>query len=95
MNILVITDVLWRTDNGVGNSYSNIFANLPNVEIQNICCQEGRSDNTVSTRCFQISERRLLTNLVKPSIPSGTVELESVVSTVETQLLSNSATNSD
>ena len=74
MNILVITDVLWRTDNGVGNSYSNIFANLPNVEIQNICCQEGRSDNTVSTRCFQISERRLLTNLVKPSIPSGTVE---------------------
>ena len=53
MNILVITDVLWRTDNGVGNSYSNIFANLPNVKIQNICCQEGRSDNTVSTRCLR------------------------------------------
>ena len=25
MNVLVITDALWRDDNGVGNSYSNIF----------------------------------------------------------------------
>ena len=63
MNILVITDVLWRTDNGVGNSYSNLFNGMDNVKFANICCQEGDSENDISTACFQISESLLLRNL--------------------------------
>lgn len=74
MKILVITDVLWRNDNGVGNSYSNIFSGMTDVEIANICCQEGRSENTVSAACFQISESRLIANLRNKSVPAGVVE---------------------
>ena len=75
MKILVITDVLWRNDNGVGNSYSNIFSGMPNAEIANICCQEGESDNTVSKVCFQMSERRLLANLCNKNISTGVIEI--------------------
>ena len=76
MKILVITDVLWRDDNGVGNSYSNIFINLPNVTIANISCQQGRSNNNISSKCFQISEKSILRHLREPKIPSGFVEQE-------------------
>lgn len=74
MRILVITDVLWRNDNGVGNSYSNIFDGMPGIEVSNICCQEGVSENLISHQCFQISEARLLNNLRNKSVSSGIVE---------------------
>ncbi len=71
MKVLVVTDVLWRNDNGVGNSYSNIFAQMPDVTVANICCQAGVSDNTVSTACFQISEAGLLKNMLHPQLNPG------------------------
>ncbi len=74
MNILVITDVLWRNDNGVGNSYSNIFEGMPDVKIANICTQSGVSENNVSSACFQISEGRLIRNMKDKTYPSGTLE---------------------
>ncbi len=84
MNILVITDVLWRNDNGVGNSYSNIFEGMPDVKIANICTQAGVSENNVSTACFQISEGRLIRNIKEKSFPTGTVEVKSDTETVTT-----------
>lgn len=74
MRVLVVTDVLWRDDNGVGNSYSNIFKDMPNVTIANICCQQGISRNSVSQGCFQISETSILKNLKNPELPSGMIE---------------------
>lgn len=76
MRVLVITNVLWRNDNGVGNSYSNIFAGMENVEIANVCCQEGSSQNSVSKKCFQISESSLISNLKNKEVPSGHSEKE-------------------
>lgn len=74
MKVLVVTNVLWRNDNGVGNSYSNIFAGMDNVEFANVCCQEGVSQNTVSKKCFQISESGLIANLKNKTVPSGHIE---------------------
>ena len=74
MNVLVITDVLWRDDNGVGNSYSNIFNGIESASFANICCQCGRSENNVSKVCFQISETTLVKNLNNRQISSGNVE---------------------
>lgn len=78
MRILVVTDVLWRDDNGVGNSYSNIFKNFPDAEIANICCQQGVSNNRISSKCFQISEISILKNLKSATNPSGAVEKEAI-----------------
>lgn len=74
MKVLVVTNVLWRNDNGVGNSYSNIFAGMDDIEIANVCCQEGVSQNTVSKKCFQISEHSLISNLKNKTVPSGHTE---------------------
>lgn len=74
MKILVVTDVLWRDDNGVGNSYSNIFNEFPEAIVANVCCQQGVSKNGISQRCFQISESSLLRNLKNKSVPTGCVE---------------------
>ena len=74
MKILIISDVLLRNDNGVGNSCNNIFSGMPNVTIANICCQEGVSDNSISSACFQLSENRLIKNLINPNVRSGIVE---------------------
>ena len=78
MKILVITDVLWRNDNGVGNSYSNIFSGMSDIEVANICCQEGNSDNVISTICYQMSEGRLISNLKDRNVPTGVVEEKNV-----------------
>lgn len=84
MKVLVISDALWRTDNGVGNSYSNIFGGIEGLEIANICCSEGHSDNTVSSSCFQISESRLIANLKNRSVAAGVKEDLSAESEGET-----------
>ncbi len=76
MKVLVVTNVLWRNDNGVGNSYSNIFRGMDNVEFANVCCQEGVSCNAVSKKCFQISESSLIANLKNKKVPSGHEEKE-------------------
>lgn len=82
MRILVITDAIWRNDNGVGNSYSNIFRGMKDVEIANICCQAGVSQNDVSSCCFQISEGSLAANLRNRSVPSGGVEVKTEASNI-------------
>ncbi len=74
MKVLVITDALWRNDNGVGNSYSNIFNNIEEIEIANICLSGGNSKNDISKKCFQISEGSLIANLKNKKNPSGRVE---------------------
>lgn len=74
MKILVVTDVLWRDDNGVGNSYSNIFRAFPDATIANVCCQQGVSKNNVVETCFQISENALIRNLKNKQSPTGRVE---------------------
>lgn len=85
MRILVVTDTLWRDDNGVGNSYSNIFKNFPDVEIANICCQQGVSNNNISSKCFQISEASILRNLKSSKNPSGIEEKEPIEGSGEKQ----------
>ncbi|MFR5748855.1 MAG: hypothetical protein ACLUD4_08010 [Thomasclavelia spiroformis] len=60
MKILVITDSLWREDNNVGNSYSNIFGGIKDIELYNISCQQGKSSNTIVKSCYQISEKSII-----------------------------------
>lgn len=60
MRVLIISDFLLRNDNGVGNSYNNIFSGIDGIQFANICCQEGKSKNNISSYCLQTSEKRIL-----------------------------------
>lgn len=63
MRILIISDVPWRDDNSVGNTYSNIFKNMDNVEFANIYCKPGEPDNKIAKKYFQITEKKILSTL--------------------------------
>lgn len=70
MKILIISNSPWRSDNSFGNSFSNIFEGIDNIEIANIYCKYGQPQNNVVSRYFQITEKSLINNLLKGK-PSG------------------------
>lgn len=71
MRVLVISNTPWADSNSFGNSFSNIFKGIKNIEFANIYCKSGISDNSLSMRCFQITEKSLIRNLVDRKYPSG------------------------
>lgn len=70
MKILIVSNSPWRADNSFGNSFSNIFEGIPNIEISNIYCKYGKPQNNVASHYFQITEKSLIGNILKGS-PSG------------------------
>ncbi len=71
LKILLITSMPWREDNNIGNSYSNLFGDIDDFEIAHIYCRDGEPYNSKVKKYFQITEGRLVKNLVNPSIPTG------------------------
>ena len=47
MKVLILSNTPWREDNSFGNSFSNIFGNIPNLEIANIFFKYGEPDNNI------------------------------------------------
>ncbi|MBE6827707.1 MAG: glycosyltransferase family 4 protein [Ruminococcaceae bacterium] len=70
MRILIVSNSPWRSDNSFGNSFSNIFEGIDNIEIANICCKYGAPQNNVASKYFRITEKSLINNLLKGK-PSG------------------------
>lgn len=70
MKILIVSNSPWRSDNSFGNSFSNIFEGVPDIEIANIYCKYGKPQNNVVSRYFQITEKSLINNFIKKT-PSG------------------------
>lgn len=70
MKLLIVSNSPWRDDNSFGNSYSNIFAGMENIEIANIYCKYGRPNSAEASKFFQITEMSLIKNRLKGT-PSG------------------------
>lgn len=71
LKILVLSDTPWSNNNSFGNSYSNIFEGIENIEVANIACRDGRPTSFLVKRYFQITEGSLLRNLKNKAHPSG------------------------
>ena len=73
MRILVISRTPWRKDNSFGNTYSNFFCNMDNVEIANIYLGDGIPDpdnrNVISYYC--LSEEKLAKSLLTRKMNSS------------------------
>lgn len=72
MRILVVSDTPWANDNSFGNSFSNIFKGMPDLQFANIYLRHGWPENDFDMCYFQITEKTLLRNLKNPNNPSGT-----------------------
>ena len=73
MKILVLSNTPWAMNNSFGNSFSNIFGDMENIEIANIYCRYGNPDNDIVGRYFQITEKSLIKNIINKNYPSGKV----------------------
>lgn len=71
MKILVVSDTPWANDNSFGNSFSNIFEGMQDVQFANIYLRYGQPENDFDMLFFQITEKSLLRNLKNPKEPSG------------------------
>lgn len=71
MRILVISNTPWSNDNSFGNSFSNIFEGISDIEVANIACRPGHPTSYLVKKYFQITEKSLIKNLKNKSYPSG------------------------
>ncbi len=74
MKILVMSASPWNGNNSFGNSFSNIFSGLENVEIANIVCSRlmEPTDEPKVTQSFFITTKMLIENLKNPGKKVGT-----------------------
>lgn len=70
MKILIVSNSPWRDDNSFGNTFSNIFEGIPDIEIANIYCKYGFPQNRCVSRYYQITEKMLIDHMLKKG-PSG------------------------
>ncbi len=71
IKVLVMSSTPWDDSNSFGNSYSNLFEGIDEIEIANIYCRSGMPDNKVVNRYFQMTEKTLIKNLKNKNFPSG------------------------
>lgn len=77
MNILVISNTPWSDNNSFGNSFSNIFKGIPDINFANVYCRAGEPNNQFPMVFFQITEKSLMKNLFHREYPSGSMVLPS------------------
>ena len=75
MKILVLSSTPWSKDNSFGNSYSNIFEGMGDLEVANISCRPGMPTSYLVTKYFQLTEKSLIKNLKNKNFPAG-VEID-------------------
>lgn len=90
MRILVFSSTAWNIDNSFGNTYSNIFEGIDNLEFAHIYTSFGIPKNNIIGTYFQIDEKSIIKNLLNPNAKTGRV----INSNSEAVILTNSEVNS-
>lgn len=65
MKILTISSTTWDNSNSFGNTFSNLFGGMEDVEIYNIACRNGISDNYVTAKEIQMTDKSVLKSILR------------------------------
>ena len=65
MRILTISSTTWDNANSFGNTFSNLFEGMENVEIYNIACRHGVSNNNIVSKAVQLTDKSVLKSIYK------------------------------
>ncbi len=71
MKILVVSSTPWNDANSFGNTFSNIFDGMDDLQFANIYCRPGEMNNQFNMIGYQVTESLLIKNLKNKSFPSG------------------------
>ncbi len=66
MKILIISSTTWDNANSFGNTFSNLFEEMKDVEIYNVACRHGVSNNTLVKKAVQLTDKAVLKSIYKP-----------------------------
>lgn len=84
MRILILSATPWSSDNSFGNTFTNLFSDLPDIEIANIYTRYGMPDNNgIVSRYFQITESDLLHKSPGRSFSAGCIPQNETADTEE------------
>lgn len=67
MRILIVSRTPWDNTNSFGNTFSNIFGGMPDIEIYNICCQAGVNNNNIVRGAYQMTDSTVLRSIAGKS----------------------------
>ncbi len=70
MRVLIISSTAWDNSNSFGNTFSNLFSGIKDVEIFNICLQNGAFNNNVVNQAIQLSNTRVLRSIFTSNDPA-------------------------
>lgn len=71
MKVLVLSNTPWDVNNSFGNSYSNIFGGMENLEFANIYCRAGQPNNELNIQYFQIPTSDMAKSIIKRRHKTG------------------------
>ena len=66
MKILMISSTTWDNSNSFGNTFSNLFGGMKDIEIYNIACRNGVSNNSVTAKEIQMTDKSVLKSILNP-----------------------------
>lgn len=66
MKVLVLSRNAWDDANSIGNTLSNLFAGIDDIEIANIYFRASKPNNNICKNYFHVTETEILKNWFKP-----------------------------
>lgn len=78
MKILIVSNTAWNNNNSFGNSFSDIFGGMENIEIANIYCRKGFPCNHMKGKFFRIDEELLVKSIWNRKLMTG-YEIENYI----------------
>lgn len=63
MRLLIVSRTPWDNNNSFGNTFSNLFEGMADVEIYNICCQSGYNNNHVVRQAYQMTDTSVIKSI--------------------------------
>lgn len=88
MKILVISRTPWNNSNSFGNTFSNLFGGMEDVEIYNIACRHGKNNNAVVKKTIQCTDKSVLKSIYKPKF-DPCFEIECINNEINQELSEN------
>lgn len=64
MRVLIVSRTPWDNSNSFGNTFSNLFGDMEDVEIYNICCQGGNNSNSIVKGAYQMTDSSVLKSIL-------------------------------
>lgn len=80
MRVLVVSDIEWSDDNSLGNTMSNLFSGIKDIEVASLYRRTSNPSNLLCKKYFRISYISILKNFLKKENIGEYFELDKPIS---------------